>query len=272
MSSAPASARARLRRYLVGLRARDIGIRFVTLGGDRLFVDSLDRYAAAMAWKLGWRDGAAQRLIAREVQAGMVAVDVGANVGWYTLALARRVGASGRVLALEPEARCFELLRRAVGGGRCSQVEPRQIAAADYSGWTSLFVSDPDQGDHLIIPAPEHRCPETVRAVSLDDLLADAPRVDFVKLAVQGAEVSVLRGLGRTLARHPELRLLCAVSPALLECAGAAADTLLEPLRDAGLLPHHLRRNGIAEPIHPAAAWSLARASGSAMLYFRRAL
>ena len=223
-----------------------------------------------MAWKLGWRAARRSGLIAREVGAGMVAVDVGANVGWYTLALARRVGAGGRVVALEPEARCFELLRRAVGGGRCTQVEPRQIAAADYSGWTTLYVSDADQGDHRVLPAAEERRQQTVRAVNLDDLLADAPRIDFVKLAVQGAEVAVLRGMRRTLSGHPELRLLCAISPALLERAGAGADALFEPLRDAGFVPHHVRHTGVAEPIHPAAAWSLARASGSALLYFRR--
>ena len=272
MSAAPASLGARWRRYLAEWRGRDIGIRFVRIGADRLFVDSPDRYAAALAWKLRWRDGAAQRLIGREVGPGMVAVDVGANVGWFTLALARRVGPGGRVIALEPEARCFELLRRAVGGGRCSQAEPRQIAAADYSGWTTLYVSETDQGDHRIIQPADERRRDTVRAVSLDDLLADLPRVDFLKLAVQGAEVSVLRGCGRSLARHPELRLLCAVSPALLERAGAPAEALFEPLRTAGFLPHRVRYNGIPEPIQPLTAWSLARAAGSLRLYFRRPL
>jgi FkbM family methyltransferase len=264
------TARAWLRRRFDAVRGRDIGIRAVELGPDRLFVDSLDRYAAALAWKCRLRDAAAQRLIAREVGPGMVAVDVGANVGWYTLALARRVGAAGRVYAFEPEARCFELLGRAVGGGRCTQVEPRQVAAADYSGWTTLYVADGDQGDHRVVAAAGERRMVTVRAISLDDVLADATRVDFVKLAVQGAEVSVLHGLRRTLARHAGLRLLCAVSPALLERAGAGADALLGPLRAAGLLPHRVDPDGTAEPISPGAAWSLARARGRVLLYFRR--
>jgi FkbM family methyltransferase len=259
-----------LRRRVDALRARDIGIRAVALGTDRVFVDTPDRYAAAMAWKLGLRDGAAQRLIARELGPEMVAVDVGANVGWYTLALARRVGPGGCVYALEPEARCFELLGRAVGGGRCNQVELRQVAAADYSGWTTLYLAGVDQGDHRIVPAAAERRMVTVRAVSLDDLLADAPRVDFIKLAVQGAEVAVLRGLRRTLARCPTVRLLCSVSPALLERAGAGADALFDPLRDAGFVPHQLWRNGGLEPIHPRLAWSMARAQGRLLLYFRR--
>src|SRR6185369_11593097 len=87
------------------LRARDTGIRSVRIGCDRVFVDSVDRYLAAWARKLRLRGVAVQRLIARRLAAGMTAVDVGANVGWHTLALARRVGASGRVVALEPDAR-----------------------------------------------------------------------------------------------------------------------------------------------------------------------
>jgi FkbM family methyltransferase len=259
-----------VRRRVATLRARAIAIRSVEVGSDRLFADTVDRYAAALAWKHGWRDAAAQRLIAREIGPRMVAVDVGANLGCYTLALARRVGIDGRVYALEPEAHCFELLCRATGGDRCVQVDARQVAVGEYSGWTTLYVSAADYGDHRVVPAAEGRRAITVRAVSLDDLLADAPRVDFIKLTVQGAEVSALRGLRRTLAGQPDLRLLCTVSPALLERAGAPADALFGPLQSAGLAPHCLRPDGTPERVHPTVAWSMARAAGRLLLYFRR--
>ncbi|MGH7787985.1 MAG: FkbM family methyltransferase, partial [Candidatus Binatia bacterium] len=226
-----AALRALLRRQWRALRRRPIGLRAVAVGPDRVFADSVDRYVAALAWKLGLRDGPARRLIGREVQAGMVAVDVGANLGWYSLALARRVGAEGRVYAIEPEPGNVELLTRALGGGRLPQVEIRQVAAADYSGWMTLYLGESDRGDHRIFPAAGERRRLTVRAVSLDDLLAAAPRVDLIKLSVQGAEVSVLRGLRQTLARQPDLRLLCSVAPALLARAGAGADALFGPLR-----------------------------------------
>jgi hypothetical protein len=54
------------------------------------------------AWRLGLLDRPARRLIARVVQPGMLALDVGANVGWYRLALARRVGATGGRRGNEP--------------------------------------------------------------------------------------------------------------------------------------------------------------------------
>ena len=247
-------------------RARDIGIRSVRIGCDRVFVDSVDRYLTAWARKLRLRGVAVQRLIARQLTAGMTAVDVGANVGWHTLALARQVGATGRVVALEPDARAFELLGRAVW--RWPHIEARQLAAADYSGWATLYVAPLDQGDHCIVPSGDERQRATVRAVSLDDLLAELPRVDFVKISAGGAEVMVLRGLRRTLARQRDLRMLCAVAPALLERAGAGAEALFAPLREAGLHPHRVLPDGSVEPIMPSVAWSFARARGSAPIYF----
>jgi hypothetical protein len=144
----------------------------------------------------------------------------------------------------------------------------RQVAAADYSGWMTLYLSAVDRGDHRIFQPAEDRRVVTVRAVSLDDLLADEARVDFVKLSVQGAEVSVLRGLRRTLARNPGLRLLCAVNPALLARAGAGCDALFEPLRDAGWMPHRLAADGTPEPVHASVLWSKALARGREMALF----
>src|SRR4029453_5964255 len=146
------SALAWYRRHLDQLRARAITIRCVQMGNDRLFADTGHPYAAELAWKPRWRGAAAQRLIAPEIRPGMVAVDVGANVGCYTLALARRVGGGGRVGAREAEGRWFELLCRATGGGRCVQVDARQVAAAEYSGWATLYLAAVDLGDHRVVP------------------------------------------------------------------------------------------------------------------------
>jgi FkbM family methyltransferase len=255
---------------LQALRRREIGIRPVKIGPDRVFVDSVDRYLAALAWKLGLSHRRVRRLIARTIAPGMVAVDVGANVGCYSVTLARRVGAAGRVYALEPEPGNVDLLTRAVGPARFPQVVTRQVAAADYSGWMTLYLSPVDRGDHRIFPAAEERRMVTVRSVSLDDVLAEERRVDFIKLSVQGAEVSALRGLGRTLARNPELRLLCAITPPLLARAGVGAAALFEPLRAAGLAPHRLLDDGSTQPVSEDALWSAAQARGSVLALFVR--
>lgn len=250
--------------------ARDVGIRAVPLGGDAVYPDTVDGWLTSQAWRLGWRDGAAQRLIAREMPVGGTAVDVGAYLGWYAMALARRAGATGRIIALEPETGNFDLLTRAVGAGRFPQIDARQIAAAEYSGWTSLYLAPGDRGDHRIVPAAEERRMRTVRAVSVDDLTGDLARLDFLKVAAQGAEVSVLRGARRTLERHPALRILCAVAPALLTRAGAGAAALFEPLEARGFAPHRLERDGTAVRTHATALWAEAQARGRLLVLFRR--
>jgi FkbM family methyltransferase len=256
--------------WLARAAAREIGLRAVHVGGGWLFPDTLGDYLRVWAWRLGQRDAGPRRWIARAVQPGMAAVDVGAHLGAYTLALAQAVGPSGRVLALEPDAHNFDLLTRAAPRWRLPQVDARLLAAADYTGWTTLHRSPTDPADHRIVSAAVDRQRVTVRAVCLDELLADWPRVDVVKLAVQGVEVLALRGLRRTLADHPELRLLCTIAPALLERSGAAADALFEPLAELGLRPHILRRDGSAEPVHPTVAWGMANAQRRLVVLFSR--
>ena len=249
---------------------RDVGVRAVRVGADAVYPDTVDGWVSSQAWRLGLRDGGAQRLIGREMPVGGVAVDVGAYLGWYSVALARRAGVTGRVIALEPEAGNFDLLTRAVGAGRFPQIDPRQVAAAEYSGWTSLYVATGDRGDHRIVPAGEDRRSRTVRAVSLDDLLAEVPRLDFLKVSTQGVEVSVLRGARRVLERSPGIGILCSVAPALLTRAGASAAALFEPLAERGFAPHRIERDGSVVRTHASALWAEAQARGRLSVFFRR--
>src|SRR5262249_25178550 len=127
-----------------------IGERTVCVGSDRLFVDSIDRALAAVAWKLGLLEGPERRLIARVVQPGMIAVDVGANIGLHTLALARRVGDAGVVIAVEPDPSNFRLLTRAVTSAGLSQVRMIQAAAEDRGGEGILHVSPANRVEHRL--------------------------------------------------------------------------------------------------------------------------
>ncbi len=262
--------RARLRAWWAQQRARDIGIRAVPLGPDHVYPDTLAGWLQAQAWRRGWRDGGVRRWISRALPDGGVAVDVGAYLGWYTLAFARQVGPGGRVLAFEPEASNFDLLTRAVGGGRLPQVEARQIAVLEQRGWTALYVATTDRGDHRVVPAAEERRVVTVPGAGLDELLADAPRVDVVKIAAQGTELSVLRGLRRTLARPQPPRVLCTLAPALLERAGTSPGVLFELLDELGYVPYRCAADGTPVPVHPDVLWREAVAAGRVMALIQR--
>ena len=250
-----------LARLLAALNSLPVGERAVRVDGDRLYAASPDRLLAALAWKTGLRERAERRLIAREVKPGMVAVDVGANLGVHTLALARAVGPAGRVHALEPDPANFRLLARAV----------HRAAAAAQAGEMDLHLSAVNRGDHRLHPDAAPRARVRVPVVVLDELLAGEPHVDFVKIDVQGAEVAVVRGLERTLARNRAVGVLCELSPGLLRQAGSDAEVLFALLRARGLRLHRLGRDGTCTPVDDADALGAAEAAGYLNLYFRPA-
>src|SRR5581483_7769267 len=85
-------AYALVERALVLLNRVPVGERAVTVGRERLYADSVDRLLALLSWKLGLGESEERALVARVARPGMIAVDVGANVGLHALALARLVG------------------------------------------------------------------------------------------------------------------------------------------------------------------------------------
>jgi FkbM family methyltransferase len=259
-----------VQRLFAFLNRLPVGERAVPLGRDRLYADTLDRWAAAQGWRFGFLAGRERALIARTVRPGMTAVDVGANIGFHTLTLARAVGFSGRVHAIEPDPRNFRLLARAVHEAGCTHVQLHRAAASDHAGTVTLYLAAANRGDHRLYAADEPRDSVTVATIVLDAVLATESRVDFIKMDVQGAEVAVLRGLGATLESHPDVRILSELSPEMLERAGVDAEDFFAPLRARGRRLHVLGRDGTPEPIGEAAAWRAARAAGYIAVYCAR--
>lgn len=259
-----------LDRALATLNAMPMGSASVRVGDDRLYTATLDRWLAAQAWRFGWLEAAELRLVRRTVGPGMIAVDVGANIGLYTLALARLVGPTGRVHAVEPAPANLRALRRAVEDAGAANVVVHAAAAGAEAGNVALHLAPGNQGDHRIFPGADAR--ETVRVPSivLDDLLGAEPRVDFVKIDVQGAELPVLVGMRRTLAANPGVRVLCEITPWLADELGQREEEFFAPVRDAGLVPHRLLADGTLEPIDERRAWREVGASGFANVVFQR--
>ena len=175
-----------LERLLAALNRLPIGERAVRVDGERLYAASPDRWLAALAWKTGLLEGAERRLIVRAVKPGMVAVDVGANLGVHTLALARAVGPAGRVHALEPDPANFRLLARAVAEAGAAQVTLHRAAAAAQAGEMDLHLSAVNRGDHRLTPKRRGARACASRWSCSTTFLAGEPHVDFVKSTCRG--------------------------------------------------------------------------------------
>lgn len=166
------------------------------------------------------------------VQPGDVVVDVGANIGYYTLLLARRVGAQGRVFAFEPAPENFAILQENVARNGYQNVVLEQKALADTNGFAMLALSKTNHGDHRLQNMAAANESVTVETTTLDAYLGDAAQnVSLVKMDVQGAEMRVLRGMKNLLARQSPLTLVLEFFPAALEQMGEEPREILELLR-----------------------------------------
>ncbi|HEY0704380.1 MAG TPA: FkbM family methyltransferase [Candidatus Acidoferrales bacterium] len=139
---------------------------------------------------------------------GMIAVDIGAQSGFYTLLLSKRVGASGKVIAFEPLPANFRMLEENIRLNKIENVMMRREAVADRSGEIS-FHFPVEEASLLAGPLlpEEGREDFFVNCISLDDFVAQENlRPDLIKMDVEGAEGSVVEGALRTIREfHPVL-------------------------------------------------------------------
>lgn len=167
------------------------------------------------AMKARFRDqGAEIRAVLRELSAGDVAIDVGANKGAYTYWMRRAVGAGGSVFAFEPQPGLARYLESVRARMRWKNVVVREFALSDSAGPRSLHVPGWENSpgaslEEAAAAAPGARIRE-VAADTLDHQLEGAGPVAFVKVDVEGHELAVFRGAVRTLeGSRPTLLFEC---------------------------------------------------------------
>jgi len=133
-----------------------------------------------------------------QARPGTVAIDVGANVGMFTVPLALAVGPSGRVLTIEPSPENVARLESNLDLNSLENVVVEPIAVGDKDGELVLQLAN-DPGFHSTAEVAESRSADEhlrVRADTLDQvwLRAHAPAVSFMKIDTEGSEDAVLRG------------------------------------------------------------------------------
>ncbi len=190
-------------------------------------------------WLLGAFEKRTVAAYSRLVQPGMTVIDIGANIGAHTLPLAKLVGPTGRVIAVEPTIWAVERLRanldlnpplRAI-------VDVRQVMLVGGGGQAvpdEIYASWPLHG-RAVHPKLRALPKSTLgaQAMTLDELgeIAGIKKVDFIKLDVDGYEGHVLRGARAMLKRDRPIIVL-ELSPYILAERGNGFEDLIGILRD----------------------------------------
>jgi FkbM family methyltransferase len=178
------------------------------------------------------------KLFRSVVQPGMVVLDIGGFVGWYTLLAAREVGPHGKVFVFEPDPRNYALLIQNLReNGFSDRVVPVPKAVSDRIGTVSFFMHEGDQSRSSLIPSNREVAKTNVESIILDEYLANEIKIDVIKMDIEGAELHALAGMERILARADvALKMFVECNPLSLQLAGGSAQTLIRRLRELGFI------------------------------------
>lgn len=189
-------------------------------------------------------DAAIVRLARALLPRDGVFVDVGANVGLHTLAVAHHVSQGGAVVAFEPHPVNHHLLIHNLAQNRLRHVVAENLGLAEAEA-TLTGTARAGGGNWSLASLGDYRF--EVRLARLDDYLSDhpLPRLDLMKIDVEGAEVRVLRGARQTIERFHPL-IVFEVCPSWLAKMQTSAAELFAELRSHGYSIHPLPIRTIA--------------------------
>ncbi|MCY7387339.1 MAG: FkbM family methyltransferase [Burkholderiales bacterium] len=201
----------------------------------KIFVDTRDTAVAPYLMLDGIWETCVSQLMAKIIQPGFVCIDVGANLGYFSLLMSElcHAGLSGIAVAVEPNPPVCQLLRlsEAVHTRRFKVVEK---AVTNYTGDATLTIPGLSAFAAATIK-PNALAPgwqqTKVATSTLDDLVLELklPKVDVIKIDVEGEEPAVFEGMEKTLENNPHVQIIAEYSPAIYyEKAQSFTDYLMD--------------------------------------------
>jgi FkbM family methyltransferase len=190
-------------------------------------------------------------LITTILKPGMNVLDIGANVGLYSVIAGKLVGAAGKVWAFEPSSETSRRLKDNLSLNGISAVEVVQIALSDVIEDSVVLKRDPGyrDGDRYLATrknmnvqiAEQPEDPgdmEIVSVTTLDHFFSrngnQFPKIDFIKMDIEGGEFAALLGARQLLLSNPKIVMMFECSPQAYYCAGYAVADVFQYLRDLG--------------------------------------
>lgn len=171
-------------------------------------------------------------VVQANVKEGDVVVDAGANIGYYTLLLARLVGPKGKVFAIEPDPENFALLKKNVEANGYNNVTLIQKAVGGESGTVKLFRSIRNGAQHSLALSDSDAPFVEVDLARIDDLVTEP--INFMKIDVEGAELGAMNGARALFAKSPNVKIMTEFNPRALDDFGVPTEKYLALLQDYG--------------------------------------
>jgi len=208
---------------------------FAQVQGHKMYLDPKDSLGLSVNEIYGRIE---TEIIKNEIQPGNNVLDIGANIGYFTLIFANLVSNTGKVFAFEPEPQNFSLLKQNIEINGYKNVVLENRIVSDRNGKTKLYLSEENAGMHRIYPS--HFCSEKfvqVEMLSLDDYFQSNEfnnKINFIKIDAEGSELGVLNGMTNLLESNKKVKIFLEFVPSCIKEFGAKPGDLLSLLKNNG--------------------------------------
>jgi len=210
----------------------------ITLDGKPFLVNTED--ACISSWLIRGEtvDATERDLIRQTVKPGDHVVDIGANIGLYTVLLSELVGPLGRVYAFEPDGTNFAILQENLRLRQIHNVQAEPLALFSHSGELALYSGGANKGAHSVVyHAPDAIPMATVKAVTFDKYFYGIRHlISFIKIDAEGAEAEILAGATTVFDQGNAAlgAMMLEFNDTMQDHAGVPMDATLLRLIDAG--------------------------------------
>ncbi|WP_171166829.1 FkbM family methyltransferase [Streptomyces sp. I05A-00742] len=238
--------RALLHEWLdVGLRQnphRPMTVR--TRQGARIRVRTTEDLIMRSLYTSGCWEPNVSAFIAARLRPGDGFLDIGANLGYYTVLASQLVGPRGVVVAVEPAPAMHAELLANTALNRCRNVRTVRAAITDSPGEVSLYIPHTGNLGATTTLKPDHHVKQlSVPGLPLADAIStvELEQARVIKVDVEGAEGTVLDSLAPLLNHlRPDAEIVVEISPERLAVGQRSVESLLAPFFDHGMHPYRL--------------------------------
>jgi FkbM family methyltransferase len=215
---------------------------FVQVGSHKIYLDEMDALKLSF---FGEYDINETKLIEDSLRPGDVVLDIGANIGYYSLTAAKIVGDSGKVYAFEPDPLNFALLQKNIECNNYKNIIAVQKAVSNSSEDITLFLSKENRADHRCYATDETRESVSIKATSIDEFFKekiDDIKVDFIKIDIQGYETQAFEGMMNLLSKQKSTKIITEFWPFGIKNAGGDPKKMLEIISHLGFAFQYLQK------------------------------
>ncbi|MEP7266908.1 MAG: FkbM family methyltransferase [Saprospiraceae bacterium] len=209
---------------------------YVTIRGSKVYYSSFDRFLAVFLWKFGWLEGFEMSFFHSFLKPGMILLDIGANMGVYSLTASIKVGSEGKIISFEPDKINLSSFTKSIQKNGFKNIVIHPFAVSDKSG--EIFLSrDPyNSGNHQIRKVMSNASGISIQAIALDEFLKDEKKIDIIKIDIQGAEYFAFKGMKQIILDNPQLIIFAEFWQKGLKNMGVEPLKYLELLKSYGLV------------------------------------